>query len=201
MKKWTKDEEDFLKACCERGWFYKDVANELNRGLDSIKCKAYQLSITTGNKCKKKTTEQYKKELKEKCPTIICLEEYLGHTIHILHKCLKCDVEYNSTPSDKLAGHGCKNCGLGGDIPLNEKGIIYLVYIPKYDLYKIGITAKTTQERMRDNRISKYELVLEHTFSKGIDAMKLEKVWKENLKEYLVNTGVLRSGNTETFRI
>lgn len=204
MKTWTKDEEEFVKACCEMGWFYVDIANELDRSRLAIEHKAMRINTSNNKKTKLKTTEQYKKELKIKCPTIVCLEEYIRFDTQILHECLKCGSKYKSTPESKLKGNACKHCGCnnnGGDIPLDKEGIVYLVYIPKYDLYKIGITSKSTQERMRDNRLSKYEIILEHKFDTGTPAINLEKQWKSNLKHYLVNTGLLNSGNTETFRI
>lgn len=202
MKRWTKDEEELLIDMVIARWVYKDIANELNRTVSSIEKKCVRLNISSNLK----TTEQYKKELKTKCPNISCLEDYKGREVKILHKCLKCNKEYKSVPASKLQGYSCKYCGLdnnGGGIPLNKKGITYLVYIPKFDLYKIGITSRNIKIRMTDNKLkdSEYEIILEHTFRKGIDAMNLEKVWKENLKEYLVNTGKLKSGNTETFRL
>jgi hypothetical protein len=205
MKKWTKDEEDLLKAFIENSWYHIDIANELDRTKLSIEHKTSRLKFVSKlTTAKLKTHKQYIKDLAIKCPTIICLGTYKRNYIPILHKCLLCNTEQLCTPHTKLSFQGCKYCGYsnnGGGIPLDKEGITYLVYIYKYDLYKLGITSKTIKERMRDNKISKYEIILEHKFSNGIDAMKLEKKWKKNLKEYLVNTGKLHSGNTETFRI
>lgn len=205
MKAWTNEEIHFLVVCCEQQWTFAEIANELERTTKSVSHKCNKLKLLNGlSNNINKTTDQYKKELKIKCPTMICLGEYKTNRIPILHKCLKCDKEYKCTPVYKLQGDGCKYCGTStntGNIPANKKGITYLVYIPKYDLYKIGVTSKTVKERMSDNRLSEYDLILEHKFDLGKDAIILEKVWKENLKEYLVNTGLLQSGNTETFRI
>ena len=206
MKRWTKDEEEFVRACCEIGWTQIEIANELDRTRMSINQKTYNMGISNGLKHKLNTTEQYIKELKIKCPTMICLETYKGVHIKILHKCLNCGKEYKCKPKNKLKGNTCIYCchiNNGGGIPKDKQGITYLVYIIEYDLYKFGITSKTIKERMQDNGLSdsKYIIILERKFSKGISAMKLEKVWKENLKEYLVNTGLLYKGNTETFRI
>ena len=54
---------------------------------------------------------------------------------------------------------------------------------------------------MKDNKISKYELILERYFNLGSEAVKLEKLWLSNIHYLKVNTGLLRTGNTETFRI
>ena len=201
-KKWTEDEDNFIIVCCKCGWHYADIANELNRSYYSVEHRVRRLLTSNGKATK--TTKQYIKELKIKCPSMICLGTYINNKTPILHKCLKCNKEYNTRPNDKLSGWACKYCGTdnnGGGIPPNKSGITYLVYIPKYDLFKFGITSKSVKERMRDNRLSEYVLILERKFELGINAMNLEKLWKENLKEYLVNTGLLKSGNTETFRI
>ena len=202
-KEWTKDEEELLKAFIDNGWLYQDIANELCRSIQSIKHKASRLPEVTRNI---KTTLQYIEKLKIKCPTMVCLGEYVNSTTKILHKCILCNIEYKSIPNSKLRGMACKYCGTnnnGGGVPTNKQGITYLVYIPKYDLYKIGVTSKLVKERMMYNNIKPrdYELIIEHIFDSGNTAMELEKNWKENLKEYLVNTGILKSGNTETFRI
>jgi len=206
MRTWTKDEEEFVVACCESGWTHREIATEMNKTLCSIHHKCVHLNISNGLLKVKLTNEDYTDKLKEMCPTMIALEKYNGAFTKILHKCLLCNKEYNVTPIGKLRGEKCKYCcnsNNSSGIPTNKPGITYLVYIHKYNLYKFGITSKTIKERMRDGKIKvlDYEIILERKFSKGIEAMNLEKQWKENLKEYLVNTGLLKSGNTETFKI
>ena len=203
-KLWTEDEIEFLKIMIDQQWLYKDIANELDRSRDSIEQKCNRLNISNDFKNTLKTTEKYKEELKIKCPTMICLEEYKGKHISLNHKCLICGIVYKCYPSTKLQGHGCKYCMYNstGGFPIHKEGILYLVYIPKFDLYKFGITSRTVQKRMRDNKlkISDYTLILQLNFVKGIDAVELEAYWKANLKGYLLNTGLLKTGNTETFR-
>ena len=57
---------------------------------------------------KKKTTEQYKEEIKSL--DIICLEEYINSSTKILHKCKKCGHEWKVRPNDVLNGEGCSAC-------------------------------------------------------------------------------------------
>ena len=87
-----------------------------------------------------------------------------------------------------------------GSINNRQPGITYLVYFPKLNVYKIGATSKTTEQRNNIQKLQ-YEIILEHKFSTGIEAMQLEKEWLENVKEFKVNTGLLNCGNTETFRL
>ena len=59
---------------------------------------------------KKKTTEEYKSELKEKNPNIECLEEYITNATKILHRCKKCGYEWKTIPIHILKGSGCPKC-------------------------------------------------------------------------------------------
>lgn len=59
---------------------------------------------------KKKTQEQYIEELKIKNPNIVVIENYKGAKTKILHKCLICECEWRSTPTNILNGNGCPDC-------------------------------------------------------------------------------------------
>ena len=58
----------------------------------------------------KKTTVEYKEELKIKNPSIEVLDEYDGAKTKILHKCLICKHIWSSAPSNILAGKYCPSC-------------------------------------------------------------------------------------------
>ena len=58
---------------------------------------------------KRKTTEEYKEELKSKNINIECLEEYKGANVKILHKCLTCNYKWRVTPIHILKGN-CPVC-------------------------------------------------------------------------------------------
>jgi len=142
----------------------------------------------------KKTTKQYKDELP---PDITVLDSYINSYTKILHK-HSCGNIWSSTPHNILRGHSCPECyntGFNDELP----AVTYCVYFEDIDLYKVGISNNYI------NRLKRFgikpEIIFTRKFSKGIEARILEKQWKENLKEYLVNTGLLKSGNTETFRI
>lgn len=59
---------------------------------------------------RKKTTEQYKKELETKNPNIEVLEEYIDAKTNILHKCLVCNNIWTARPYNILSGKGCPEC-------------------------------------------------------------------------------------------
>lgn len=60
---------------------------------------------------KKKTNEEYCKEIKEKTKgEIFSLEEYVSSKTPILHKCSVCGEEWAATPESILAGRKCPKC-------------------------------------------------------------------------------------------
>lgn len=59
---------------------------------------------------KKKTHEEYVKELKIKNPTVEVVEQYAGANTSILHRCLIHDMYWDTTPSRALMGIGCQQC-------------------------------------------------------------------------------------------
>ena len=203
-KKWTSEEIELLNIWCTQDYTCKEIASELNRTYDSIKCKLKELNLICKKEEVKLTQQDYDKKLKLINPLIIRVEEYKGYLVPILHECFVCTNKSKSSPANRLLRRKCKFCCYkehSGRLSENLPSICYLVYIPKYDLYKIGITEKSVKERMADNNIRKYESVLERHFKSGIDTMKLEKEWLSNIQKYKLNTGLLKTGNTETFRV
>lgn len=57
-----------------------------------------------------KSNEQFIEELKRKNASINPLESYKGSRTHIKVKCLVCDYEWLSMPTNLLHGFGCKRC-------------------------------------------------------------------------------------------
>ena len=197
---WTKNEVQELKNLCNEGLTQKEISSKLNRSINSIKSKCKRERIFNNRKYVLKTNTQYIKELKDKCPNIISLEEYKGANTKILHKCLICGTEYKCIPNVKLQGwEHCRSKSNKFGISPNDPGILYLVYFKELDLYKFGITGNTTKERMKSIG-QKYEIIFERYFSLGSDAMVLEALWSNNLNSFKVNTGILPTGNTETFK-
>lgn len=59
---------------------------------------------------KKKTAEQYVKELAEANPNIVVLEEYVNAKTPILHQCKLDNYKWKVIPNNLLCGHGCQIC-------------------------------------------------------------------------------------------
>lgn len=57
-----------------------------------------------------KTHEQYVKQVAQKRNDVICVGEYKGAKVKILHECMKCGNKWLVTPDHILQGTGCPFC-------------------------------------------------------------------------------------------
>lgn len=62
---------------------------------------------------KRKTHEEYLKQLKDKNISIIPLENYVDAKTKILHRCMVCNYEWTVTPSNIISSYGCPSCNGG----------------------------------------------------------------------------------------
>lgn len=108
------------------------------------------------------------------------LVEYINNRTKVVITC-KYHGTFLQTPNQHLGGHGCKQCA---DISSLSKRFMYYrntpttVYIIKYqELYKIGITTKSVQERYSNEvkDISKIQIVTEILFPNYKDAYDYEQ--------------------------
>jgi len=60
---------------------------------------------------KRKTQEEFKKELKSVLPDIKVIGKYVNINTKIRFKCLIHDFEFDAFPQNMLRGHGCRKCG------------------------------------------------------------------------------------------
>ena len=70
---------------------------------------------------KKKTHEEYVKELSETNPNIEVIENYTGYNTPIEHYCNKHDIYWYISPYNALCGKGCKECGKEKQIKNSRK--------------------------------------------------------------------------------
>lgn len=139
----------------------------------------------------KKSTEDYKKQLPD---DIILLGKYINAHTKIKHK-HSCGFEWKSKPNNILRGRGCPRCN--NSFNNYMPGATYLIYFPEHDLYKFGIS-NNYLTRFKSFG-SKPEVVFIREFDLGSEARELEQQWSKNVDHLKINTGVLTSGNTETF--
>ena len=109
--------------------------------------------------------------------------------------------EFKQLFSSHMAGHGCQKCSieLNALSYFNKPTRLYYIYLSDKNLYKIGITTKSIQERFY-NENTKIKVLKEEMFDNGFSAYYKEQLIINSNKEYLYNgEKVLKSGNTELF--
>ena len=118
------------------------------------------------------------------------LELYINTNTKILHKHTTCGSEWLVRPKQILRGEGCPVC-----CNFNSN-IIYFIYFPELDLYKIGITNNL---KIRLKSITNKELIILST-KETSKAYNMEQDILSVFSSFKKNTGQLYSGNTETFK-
>lgn len=89
--------------------------------IHNIRWETSPSSILNGSGCprcgidkssfsRRKSHEQYQKELEKINPNIVVLDSYVNNHTPILHKCLIDNHEWYVSPSNVLNGHGCPKC-------------------------------------------------------------------------------------------
>lgn len=103
-----------------------------------------------------------------------------------------------------LNGSGCSGCSQSG-FNTSKPGILYYLKITTDDnqeLYKIGITNRSVNERFRLQDLQKIEIVKQRRYENGQDAYDKEQEILKKYKRYKYNgPDVLESGNTELFTV
>ena len=161
--------------------------------------KAAPHNILKGSSCPKcfgttrLTTEEYKAKLPS---TITLLETYINSKTKILHK-HNCGKEWYAIPNNILNGTGCPDCAKDG-FSTNKPAVTYLIYFKELDIYKIGISNNYLKRIKHFSYKAEIIFYIQHKVGKN--AKDLEAKWLHSIKDYTINTGMLTSGNTETFR-
>ena len=90
--------------------------------------------------------------------------------------CPDCDTIFKQSPNNHLQGQGCPNCAING-FNINKSARLYYLYDPQEDLYKIGITNKTLEDRFGKSflKTRNIKILQETEYSKGLDALDAEQ--------------------------
>ena len=100
--------QDLVHWKCPKGHKYKSKIADRVYGSGCSKCAGL----------KRKTTEEFREEMRIKQPDILVLGEYINSKTGVLCRCLKCGYEWYPTPNTVLRNHGCPACA-------NEKRSVY----------------------------------------------------------------------------
>ena len=194
-KTWEEEEIEFLKE------FYPTegpalCAEVLDRTCSSIKRKTNRLGLKLidAYKDRRLSHEEYVSTVGDDYEV---LESYINNRTKILHKHKLCGYEWKAFPNNIKQNRSCPKCFKGFNI--EEPSSVYLAYFPILGLHKVGVT--NNWERRKHEFGYEAELILKLDYDKAYEALEKEKEWLSNLSDYMLNTGELKAGNTETFYI
>lgn len=149
----------------------------------------------------KKPTDSYKTEIEDR--SVYIVSEYITATTPVEHGCKICNSIWKARPTDILKGKGCPKCASRG-FDSCKPAITYFISFIHDEIvyYKVGITNKSTEERLRLNwKSNSVEILWEFYFKEGKNAAIAEKRILDLYDRFKINTGALSSGNTETFTV
>ena len=165
------------------------LAKDLGRTETAISIKASKLGLVVDidKKWELKAIEKLKDTEYE-------LIEYRPGKSLVRHK--TCEHEWWVALGDVKEYAGCPNCSIIG----NRKNTktFYLIFFPGLNLYKVGITGNLDTRRRAFGETS--EVIDTIVFETSEECISYEKAALKKLKPYKSNTGLLYTGNRETFR-
>lgn len=173
----------------------------------SYEWKARPQDILLGGGCPKcnggilKSEEAYKEELSNTQFSLV--DPYISTRRAVTHKHNLCGYEWKVAPQSILTGSGCPNCSNSG-LKTNSPCTVYFVEFSHNNItyFKVGITQRVVSERFQGdwNKFS-MKVLWEVVQPNYHEAKIIESDILNKYKKNKINTGLLYSGNTETFNI
>lgn len=116
---------------------------------------------------------------------------------------IKCPIHgaFEQEAKSHLSGKGCPSCSSNG-FDSAKPGILYYLKINGGQLYKIGITNKSVNERFTNTELQLIEIIKTWYYLDGAEARAAEQKILKDYKQYqYTGLNILKSGNTELFTI
>ncbi len=128
---------------------------------------------------------------------------YKNSSTELTLTCLRCNEDFPVTPNNHLGQEsGCPSCAQYGFNP-NKSAILYYIKDLVSELYKVGVTNRTVEDRFSRKDKDKDFLILKTwSFNIGRDAKNREQTILEEFQEFRVNNENYRDnqgGFTEFF--
>ena len=176
---------------CICGNIYKSNPSGVLRAKHCVKC---------ANTAKRKTVEAYKTQIPSDIEFIH--DKYINTDTIMLHKHIICGTEWMVKPNDILSGKGCPSCSKKGFKYSKEAFVYHISFTEdnKTIYYKVGITNNSNLRTRFNCDWDNYniELIWMKKVSDGFRAKAIESHLLTKYKYNLINTGLLKNGNTET---
>lgn len=144
------------------------------------------------------TTEEYITKLPEE---YVLVGSYINSKVPILHKHI-CGYSWYVSPDNLLRNRaGCPKCCTKGFNPSLQGYVYHVSFTYMLDTYyKIGITnnPNISVRFRKDWETYSMKILWVEKYIKGSDARDREKYLLNKHKDFLINTGILTNGNSET---
>lgn len=127
--RYTKATDYVLVKCNRCGYEWKTKAYSLLYGRACPKCKTIRGIENNKGKTRKKTHEEFTKELKKIDDSIIIKSKYIGHHDFLKCVCNRCGNIWEAKAYSLLQGHGCPRCAKSGTSFMEQ--FIRLAFIKK----------------------------------------------------------------------
>jgi len=112
--------------------------------------------------------------------------------------------DFLQTPVNHRSGSNCPKCRKyhsyyrDREYYKGKRTTLYHIFLPEYNLYKIGITVSSVKQRFKYDKGLKYNILSEEIFEDGTLAFDKEQYILDKTKEYeYLGEKLLKSGNTE----
>ena len=193
---YTNAKDTMTIVCNVHGEFAQTPDKHLNRALGCPVCRKADVKPAKSTERFITEARQVHGDLYDYTDTVYCKAH--ENIIIVCHK----HGKFEQTPSNHLAGKGCRRCTVtGGGFDASKAGVLYYIEIDKGAYYKIGITNRTVWDRFSKDEHHRIRIVKEWCYPCGRDAQLNETKVLQEHKSSLIPEGtrVLRNGNTEVF--
>lgn len=189
---------DFTCSTCGNVWKLKAGSFMVSKACS--KCSRTHMGITRASKCKESFLADIHSMHGDKIS--VDITSYTNTSTHVDATCTVCNLSWKITPTNLKKGYGCPNCNIGWAFHrenITTPTKFYVLYLPKYRLYKVGITSRPLKIRYASEHLEYIE-VLSIEFKTGAEAFYIEKLMKQQnkLNKYQ-GPPVLKHGNTEVY--
>jgi len=184
--------------CPEHGRFSQSPTNHLN-GTGCPKC-----GVVSSAKSKECSQEEFIQKAKKVHGDKYTYDKttYTAARDKITITCPE-HGDFEQLASGHLSGYGCKHCVSygGGKGDIHKKCMVYYFNVIGTDLYKIGLTSQSIEQRYR-TQFDRDQIRLIYTteYDNGASAYKVEQhILKKYTRHKYKGDKVMSTGNTELF--
>jgi protein-arginine kinase activator protein McsA len=177
---------EYITITCPKHGDFEQRAYLHKKGNGCHKCRL--ATIKTKNR-QRFTQEDFMSRAKKKHGTLYDYSKTIYENMHTKVTIIcKTHGEFQQAPNHHLRGRGCPACNkhfnaYRKSYYKGKPAILYVLYIPSKDVYKVGVTSRQITDRYKQENCL-YQIKFEQHFLDGGDAWSLEKYILKELKQY-----------------